>query len=123
MHLLNLVGAQSSGHRELIDDSDSFLTCSKQVRIQEDELPSSSSQQLTAQCASIVELGTFVPIVKKTVDIGNYVGKEQIDDRTKRSLLLNHWKPPPGYNFPQKKAKYEKQKAQNKLKSVEKTLS
>ena len=91
------MGAPSSGHRKLIDDSDSFPTCPKQVRIQDDELPSSSSQQLTAQCASIVEHGTLVPIVQKTFDIGNYVGKGQNDDRTKRSLLLNHWKPPPDY--------------------------
>ena len=74
--------------------------------------PFPSAQQLTAQCASIVQHGTLVPIVQKTFDIVNYVGKGQIDDHTKRSLLLNHWKPPPGYNFPFS--------THNKMKGVEK---
>ena len=93
------LGAPSSAHWELIDDCNSTPKNSKQARIQEDNLPS-SSELLTTRSAGSVESGTLVPIVLTVFDIGNCVSKGKIDDRTKRSLLLNHWKPPPLYNFP-----------------------
>ena len=51
------------------------------------------------------------PISSIALDIGIYIGKT-IDDRTKRTLLKNHWSPPVRYEFPfsvhRKKGKDEK---------------